>query len=150
MEVAIPEPTFHYYDILVTKINADGSLAWMRKLPKRQIGSRGKGSMSFYHDKLSDQHYFLYLDHPKNDIVNVFELPNIYADGRRGVLTAYQVDDETGKAKKAQILDTKRNNSKYQFSQFDVGRIMPTSSSSVVIEFYKRRKEDLLVRINLK
>lgn len=144
-----PRTTYHYYDILVTKINPDGTLAWMRKLPKRQIGSRGQGSMSFQHEKLDGQHYFLYLDHPKNDIVNVFELPNIYADGRRAILTAYQVDDATGKAKKAQILDTKRNRSKYQFFQFNVGRIVPASSSSIVIEFYKKRKQDILVNINL-
>jgi hypothetical protein len=142
--------TYHYYDILVAKILPDGNLAWMRKLPKRQIGSRGRGSMSFQHEKLDGQHYFLYLDHRRNDIVNVFELPNIYADGRRGVLTAYQVDDETGKAKKAQVLDTKKNRSKYKFYQFNIGRIVPASSSSIVIEFYKKMKEDILVNISLK
>jgi hypothetical protein len=106
--------------------------------------------MSFQHEKLDGQHYFLYLDHRRNDIVNVFELPNIYADGRRGVLTAYQVDDETGKAKKAQVLDTKKNRSKYKFYQFNIGRIVPASSSSIVIEFYKKMKEDILVNISLK
>ncbi|MGH1337900.1 MAG: hypothetical protein ACRBFS_17395 [Aureispira sp.] len=142
--------TYHYYDMLVTKINVDGSLAWMRKLPKRQIGSRGRGSMSFQHVKLNDQHYFLYLDHPKNKIVNVYELPSIYADGRRAILTAYQVNDKTGKAKKAQILDTKKNRSKYKFYQFNIGRVVPSSSSSVVIEFYKKGKQDVLVDLNLK
>ena len=78
--------TYHYYDMLVTKINPDGSLAWMRKLPKRQIGSRGRGSMSFQHVKLKNQHYFLYLDHLRNKIVNVYELPSIYADGRLSLI----------------------------------------------------------------
>lgn len=142
--------TYHYYDMLITKINADGSLAWMRKLPKRQIGSRGRGSMSFQHVQLNDQHYFLYLDHPRNEIVNIYERPSIYADTRRGVLTAYQVDDTTGKAKKAQILDNRKNKSKYRFFQFDIGRVIPSSSSSVVIEFYKKAKQDVLVNINLR
>lgn len=142
--------TYHYYDMLVTKINPDGSLAWMRKLPKRQVGSRGRGGMSFQHVKLNDQHYFLYMDNPKNEIVNVYELPAIYADGRRGILTAYQVDDATGKAKKAQILDTINNRSKNKFYQFDIGRVIPSSSSAVVIEFYKKAKQDVLVNINLR
>jgi len=34
-------------DILVTKINKDGSLAWMKKLPKRQKGNAPTGGMSF-------------------------------------------------------------------------------------------------------
>lgn len=142
--------TYHYYDILVTKINPDGTLAWMRKLPKRQVGSRGRGGMSFQHVQLNDQHYFLYLDHPRNEIVNIYELPSIYADGKRAILTAYQVDDTTGKTKKAQILDTKRNKSKYRFYQFNIGRVVPASSSAVVIEFYKKGKQDVLVNINLK
>lgn len=141
--------TYHYYDILVTKINADGSLAWMRKLPKRQIGSRGRGSMSFQHVKLKDQHYFFFLDHPKNEIVNVYELPSIYADGRRGVLTAYQINDATGKARKAQILDTKKNKSNYKFVRFNVDRVIPFMPSGIVIEFYKRAQEDILVYIGL-
>lgn len=141
--------TYHYYDILVTKINADGSLAWMRKLPKRQIGSRGRGSMSFKHLKLNDQHYFIFLDHPNNEIVNVYELANIYADGRRGVLSAYQVDDATGKTRKAQILDTKKNKSNYKFVRFNVDRVIPFIPAGIVIEFHKKAQQDILVYIGL-
>lgn len=140
--------SYHYYDILITKINPDGSLAWMRKLPKRQIGAKGRGGMSFKHMKSNNKHYFIYLDHPKNNIVNVYELPSIYTDGRRAILTAYQVDDKTGRAKKAQILDTQKNKSKYQFFQFNTGRVVPVSTS-IIIEFYKKSKQNILVNINL-
>jgi hypothetical protein len=48
--------TYHYNDMLITKIAPSGALAWMKKLPKQQIGRNGRGGMSYsYIDGKSHQ-----------------------------------------------------------------------------------------------
>jgi hypothetical protein len=39
--------TYYYEDILGSKIDATGKFEWLRKIPKRQKGTNGRGTMSF-------------------------------------------------------------------------------------------------------
>ena len=76
--------TYHYDDILVTKINKDGSLAWMRKLPKRQHSKRVTGSMSFKLVEGVDDLYFVYMDNIKNLGLGDVEVPERHVGGKGG------------------------------------------------------------------
>lgn len=143
---------YFYNDILITKINSDGSLAYMRKLPKRQLGGRGKGGMSFQHFYKENNHYLLFLDNVKNLDAPIDErLPGVHADGAGGYLTAYKVNDSTGDVKKISILnvrDVPQVSSK-QLYQFSVNRILNLSDNEFVVEFYKKKKEDVLVKFTI-
>ena len=141
--------TYHYDDLLVTKIDGNGNLAWMRKLPKRQIGGRGRGGMSYKYMKAGDEHYFLYLDNVKNMELPLNKVPAAHSDGRGGYLTAYTVHNNTGKVDKTSILDT-RDVEGIQVYQFLTTRILPLHSGTFVFEVYKKKKEDIWVRVQLK
>ena len=141
--------TYHYDDILVTKINKDGSLAWMRKLPKRQHGKKPQGSMSFKLIEGVDDLYFVYMDNIKNLGLGDDDEPVRHADGKGGFLTAYKVGYETGSVKRISLLDS-RNIKEMKMYQFKLSRISSVTPDEFVFEVYKKKKEDVLIKVELK
>lgn len=140
--------TYHYNDMLITKIDPDGQLAWMRKLPKNQVGTSGRGSMSFTHHYDSGNHYLLFLDNEENKELPFDEAPETYADGKDGHLTTFIVDDTNGEVDKELILDM-RDAKGIRLYQFTPAKILKISQNEFVFEAYKKKKEDVLVKIRL-
>jgi len=140
--------TYHYNDLLVTKIATDGSLAWMRKLPKRQTGKNGQGGMSYEYVNNNNFHYLLFLDNVKNMSLPIDKVPASHSDGAGGFLTAYKIADDGGEVSKLSIFDTKdvRGIAVYQFN---TGRILSLSDNEFVIEVYKKKKEDVFIKVTL-
>jgi hypothetical protein len=76
--------TYYYNDIYAAKVNASGQFEWMRKIPKRQRGSAGRGTMSFKLINDETGYSFLYLDNLKNLDLPENELPKYHVDGYGG------------------------------------------------------------------
>ncbi|BDS15572.1 hypothetical protein [Aureispira anguillae] len=142
--------TYHYNDILVSKISPDGKLAWMRKLPKRQTGGRGQGSLSYKHMSMGGNHYFVFLDNIKNLDLGLDERPARHMDGLGGFFTAYKVPDGNGKVSKVSIFDTKDVKDGLKIYQFSVDRILEVSSDEFIMEAYKKGKEDVMIKVKVK
>lgn len=142
--------SYHYYDLLITKIDPNGELAWMRKLPKRQVGSAGRGGMGAKHMYIDGNHYFVYLDNVKNMELTLDKRPAVHSDRRGGFLTAYRLNNETGNVEKVSIFNTLEIKEKYKLYQFQTKRMLAVSENEFVIEFYKKQKEDVLVKIKIK
>jgi hypothetical protein len=140
--------TFHANDMLVTKISKDGKLQWMKKLPKRQSGSGYDDGMSYRYVTSGEHHYFLFLDNEKNLNLPITEEPVSHSAGRGGFLTAYKVNDDTGEVEKISLLDTRDVNGMevYQIAPY---RMMSTAPNTLVFEAYKKKKEDILVKVVL-
>ncbi|MGN6490418.1 MAG: hypothetical protein ACTHLE_00370 [Agriterribacter sp.] len=98
--------TYHYDDVLAAKVNAAGEIEWLRKIPKRQQGSRGKGTMSF--KLISDEtgYYFLYLDNKKNELMEDDDTPAKHQDGAGGQVFVTKIDNK-GTVTKELIFDTR-------------------------------------------
>lgn len=98
--------TYHYEDMLGTKIDASGNFMWMRKMPKRQRGTRGRGTMSF--KLISDEtgYYFLYLDNKKNEHLEEDETPAKHLDGFGGQVMVSKIDN-SGNVTKELVFDTR-------------------------------------------
>ncbi len=142
----------HYFkDLLITKINQDGTLAWMKKLAKRQRGGYGRGGMSFKHFTKENNHYFLFLDNVKNLRAPKDQLPEMHIDGAGGYLTAYKVNDSSGEVNKISILNLKEVTrvDTNELRQFAVNRVLNISDNQFIIEFYKKKKEDVLLRFTI-
>ena len=140
---------YHYDDMLLTKIDPNGKLLWMKKLPKRQVGGAYKGGMSYKFINEKNNYYMLYLDNVKNLNLTVDEAPASHSDGAGGYLTTYQVNKNNGNVNKISVLDTRDVNGMeiYQFAPF---RILSVAENKFVLEFYKKGKEDLLIKATLK
>ena len=140
--------TYHYDDILVIKLNKEGNLEWMKKLPKKQKGMTGQGGQSFKYMSGSNCHYFLFLDNIKNKDLSVIDQPKQHVNAMGGYLAAYKIDDNIGEVTKEYILNT-ANVNELEIFKFSINRILPLSFNSFVFEVYKKEKEDLLIKVTL-
>jgi hypothetical protein len=140
--------TYYYNDMLAAKVAADGKLQWMKKLPKRQVGKAGRGGMSFHYIRGRDQHHFLFLDNENNIDLPMSAVPAAHLDGAGGFLTAYSINNATGLVTKTAILNT-REVEGVEIFQFAPHRIVRTSPVEFVFEAYKKKKEDILVKVKI-
>lgn len=141
--------TYHYNDILVTKIKADGKLGWMRKIPKQQIGTKGKGGMSFDFFPTLNEYFLVFLDNVKNIDLPIEKEPAQHTDGKGGYLTGVRLSATDGSFTKGSIFNA-REVEDFKLHQFSVDRMVKISETSFVIEAYKKSKEDIMVKVVLK
>lgn len=140
--------SFHYNDIFITKIGVDKDLKWMKKIPKTQAGVRGIGGMSFKYCNSNNYHYLVFLDNVKNIDLPIDKTPAGHRDGMGGYLTAVKVSDSDGSLSKSSILNG-REIEDFQMHQFAVSRVFQTSQNSFMFEVYKKKKEDVMIRVTL-
>lgn len=144
--------TYYFKDILITKIKADGELAYWKKLPKYQYTSSSSmnfGGLGYRLITTGKYYYFIFLDNIKNLNLAENQVPARHAGGFGGFLTAYQVNIETGEVKKLSILDTKDAKG-YKLYQFGTGRMTMVSENQLVMESYVKKKKDMMVKITIK
>lgn len=139
---------YYYNDMLITKIDASGKVAWMQKLPKRQVGAAGRGGMSFKAMSDNGYKYILYLDHEDNLLLPINKTPVFHKDGAGGFLTSYKVDYATGQVSKVSIFNT-RDVKGTEVFQFQTGRIFSIDDNEFIVELYKKNKEDVMIRVEL-
>jgi hypothetical protein len=141
--------TYHYENLLVTRIGPDGQLDWMKKFPKRQFTENGSGGGCGVHTFQSGNAlYLLFMDHEDNMGLADDKMAKVHSDGHGGFLTGYKVNMDTGDATKTSILDT-RDAKGVELFQIGIDRIVAVSDTEFLMEAYKKGKEDVLVRVFL-
>ncbi|MBL0065301.1 MAG: hypothetical protein IPP38_09790 [Bacteroidetes bacterium] len=140
---------YYYNDILVTKLSSDGKLTWMKKIPKLQMGYSGLGGLSYKILMGKDMHYVIFLDNKENNKLLPNQVPEQFTDGKGGYLTAYSIDDSLGITKRLPILDIEEFNG-IELYQFSKNRILKAGDDAFVFECYKKKKEDIMIRVVLK
>lgn len=100
--------TVHYYyeDIIGAKISSSGKFEWMRKIPKKQTGTRGRGTMSYKLVSDATGYYFMFLDNKKNLELAEDEVPKYHQDGYGGQVAVAKVDN-AGIVSKEIVFDTR-------------------------------------------
>ncbi len=161
--------TYAYNFIIATKVNKDGTVAWIKKIPKQQVTGSGvigvsmstgmdvllssiidnKSGLSFRYFKVGENNYYIFLDNVKNENLPLNRYPAKHVDGQGGFLTAYIVNDITGEMKRSTLLDTRKVNGKMPVFQFNVNRVFKLSENTFGIETYKKKKEDVLIKIKV-
>ncbi|MCB9192876.1 MAG: hypothetical protein H6602_14550 [Flavobacteriales bacterium] len=142
------QTVYHFSNVVATKLNPDGTVRWMKKLPKNQAGTAGRGGMGVKYIRGKNGHYVLFLDNVKNANLKVAKAPEPHKDGAGGFLTAYMVDDETGEIDKHNILDV-RDLQGVKLYQFNTTRIFDVSDNLFLLETYIKDKRDMMIKIEL-
>lgn len=109
--------TYYYEDILGAKISASGNFEWLRKLPKKQRGSNGRGTMSYKLVSDATGYYFLFLDNKKNMELEEDEVPKYHIDGYGGQVVVSKIDN-SGAISKELVFDTREEDVMLFPSQF--------------------------------
>jgi hypothetical protein len=164
---------FELREMMMVKLDERGNLLWMSKLVKNQTykksysGSYGTAlvqarveaglferskmpifDLSYKYLNSGDNHYFIYLDNVKNLDLPLNKYPAPHTSRLGGYLTAYKVDDKTGEISKLSLFDL-RNLKGQPVAQFDVERMVQRSDEEIFVELYKKKKEDVLIRIKI-
>src|SRR5690606_17189488 len=121
---------YYYEDVLVTKINSNGELSWMKKIPKRQVGTSGTG---IKYIRSNNNHYVLFIDNIKNLELDINTEPATHSGGRGGFLMVHKIDDETGDFIKASVFDL-RDAKGYNLGQLTMNRIVDISDNTFGVE----------------
>ena len=138
---------YFYGNMVAMKIDAEGELEWISKLPKQQEGLTGLGGMSFKYIHGKDKHLVVYVDNAKNAQLPPDVVPARHTDGRGGILTAYIVDDESGSVDKHLIFDVDDLNGK-EIYQFKVSRIFEAFPGTFFTEVYLKKKMDGMIKMS--
>ncbi|RZJ66807.1 MAG: hypothetical protein EOO50_07930 [Flavobacterium sp.] len=141
--------TYHYNEILIAKLLANGTLGWMKKIPKQQVGTQGRGSMSFKHYEAGSDHFLVFFDNPDNVEIPADEVPKGYSDRKKGYLTAVRVADADGSTSRGSIINVKEADD-FKLHQLSTNRIIKVNDNTFLMEAYKKGKEDVMVKVILK
>jgi hypothetical protein len=109
---------YHYEDIYGAKISATGQFDWLRKIPKRQRGSMGRGTMGFKLINDASGFYFLYLDNIHNLNLGEDEAPKYHEDGHGGQVMVSKIDYK-GNVSKELLFDTREEDIMIYPTEFD-------------------------------
>ncbi|MFK5856690.1 MAG: hypothetical protein QM503_11210 [Bacteroidota bacterium] len=139
---------FYYQDLVATKLNAEGEVQWMKKLPKSQYGVKGRRGMGIAYFEGNNSHYILFLDNVKNADIGIDEVPAKHVDGKGGYLTAYKIDDATGNYSKHVLYNSLEVNDVKTY-QFETTRILEAMDDVLIVEVYKKGKEDMMIKMEL-
>lgn len=140
--------TYYYGDVYVSKLDPNGKLSWMKKIPKLQAGKRGLGGMSYKYLFNNNSHFVVFLDNVKNIDLAMDKPPYKHSDGHGGYLTCVKINDVDGAVTKGTILNV-RDIEDFNLHQISMDRVFQSSDNSFMMEAYKKKKEDIMLKINL-
>ncbi|MFT5824333.1 MAG: hypothetical protein ACI8ZM_005600 [Crocinitomix sp.] len=156
MVMASTQLVYHYGSVIVTKINVDGSVAWMKKLPKNQHGvctyswnaAYFEGQMGVKYVNGADAHYLLFIDNPKNADLSLNSTPAGHKNGMGGFISAFKIDDADGSIERHTIADMHDLDGSKAY-QFKVTRICKAMDNTFMMEVYLKGKKDGMIKLEL-
>ncbi len=138
----------HYYkDIYVSKINYDNKCLWTKKIPKAQVTGGGNLGLSFKAFTFNNKSHFFILDHIKNvNLTN--QEPEEFKKFGDGYILDVEVSHIDGTLTRKPMFKISDFN-KHGIHIFSPERIIKINENSLLMEAYKKDKEDFLIKINL-
>ncbi|MDY8138420.1 hypothetical protein [Aquimarina sp. 2201CG5-10] len=141
---------YYYRDIFAIKLSTQGNVDWMHKLPKFQMGTQGKRSMSYFNFRNQGKHYLFYIDDFTNLKRTLDEFPTRYFDGKKEFiyLTSYVINDATGEVTKEPIL-TGSDIRNARLDVMELSKYGTLPNKDMIFEAYDGKKNNLLLKISL-
>lgn len=136
---------YHADDLLVAEVDPNGGLLWMKRIPKR-IQSRIPIGKSFSYLHSEDEHHLMHFDTHKNLAVPEDEIPVL-----KGVpvVMVDRINEQTGVVTREVVVNTEEVKGIKLF-QLAQDRVVRINESELLMEAYKKDKEDILIRIQVK
>ena len=146
---------YHYMSVVIAKISSDGELLWIEKIGKNQFAPKGdltdgffKGQMSIKYIRGNSKHYILYVDNPKNAALQTNQVPERHKSGSGGFITAVEILDADGEFSRHTIAELADLDGVRAY-QFNITRICEVNDNEFMMEVYKKKKEDAMIKLTL-
>lgn len=134
----------HYDDLIALRIDVQGQMKWMQRLPKRPFTHGSAYSFTLISKAKND--YIVFLDHEENKNLKINEITAKRLKSKETVLTAYKINKASGHTEKIILLDSKLVNGK-QIYRITSERVLEASDTELIFEAYKKDNEDVLIKI---
>ncbi|MBI5539668.1 MAG: hypothetical protein HY951_06385 [Bacteroidia bacterium] len=134
-------------DMSYAKINNEGSLEFIKRLPKNQSGFEKPGGMSFKCIENEQYRLFLFLDKKDNLTIPLDVQPKEYSEGNSGYLMAYKIHNNDGKIDKTPIFSTENIQNNLNIEKLIVKNIIPISQNAFILEANISKKENVLIKV---
>lgn len=148
-----------YEDIFIVKLDNEGEMVYIQKVPKNQLAKINtlypsfKGELSFKYHQTKEFHYVFFLDNLKNLGLSEDKRPARHVNGQGGYFTGYRINNETGEMVQFSLFDMRDINKgqgpKTPGYQFSVDRMVKTKNAELLVELYVKKKKDRLIKIQL-
>jgi len=154
----------YYGSILAARMEADGTLSWMKKLPKNQMARfAGRPHSEFIKDKVVGDMGFatinrhsdpiiVFADNDKNLELPDNEVPSTHWDRFGGYLTAYRINRLSGDVEKMSLFAL----SNYEgmiLNSYGIDRVYQLAENEFAVEFNTtlegNKKKSVLVKVSL-
>ena len=132
----------YYLDIITLKINKDGKLVWMKKIPKNQTGS-GRSDLSYKYHYNNGNDYFIFIDNEKKLNLTPNQAPATHVCRQGGYLVAVKIDAQ-GNTQKIPIFDLR--NEVVSVFPFDLFKV----NESTLIGKCLRDRKKTVIELNFK
>ena len=96
----------YFLDIVALKMDKEGKLIWIKKIPKNQTGA-GRSDLSYKYHHNNGNDYFIFVDNEDNLNLRPDETPKAHVCRMGGYLVAVKMDPQ-GNMKKIPILDVRK------------------------------------------
>lgn len=133
---------YYYNDIMAMEIGGDGEMKWIKKIPKEQVGGRGKGGMSFKSFNYKDDTYFFFMDNKKNLDIAKDETPATHQDGMGGIMMSVKIDGN-GNVSKNMVFDVREEK-----LTLDVSRFNKVDHNQMIVRGRAKRRDSQAALVN--
>ena len=130
---------YHYDDVILVKINADGELGWVQKFPKRSTSESFKLMVS------ANYTYVLFSDNPNNSKLAVDQNPMAGGGAARQVI-ASRVGNDSGEREYLPLFGYREIDGTPVY-QYSLGRVVGLSENSFAVEMYIKQKSDMMFKV---
>lgn len=141
---------YYYYDnLLISKLDKDGTLDWMTKVPKKLKGPICMNTPGYIHTKVNDHHYFFIQD-DRDNTTTLDDHQEIIRERmeHHGNFCLFKVNSNTGKLSKHVIFDMMDVKGVKTYN-LRMDRLMWYSDNEFILECYKKKKEDVMIKVRI-
>lgn len=115
-----PRTNYSYFfdDVIALRIREDGELAWVKKIPKAQMGNNTTIGLGIKQFSYAGNSYVFFLDNEKNTNITPDKAPARHMAGHGGFLMAVKIGPD-GTMSKSQVFDIRKEKFQVQPTNFD-------------------------------
>ncbi|MGH1336771.1 MAG: hypothetical protein ACRBFS_11650 [Aureispira sp.] len=139
-----------YGDILAAKININGQLAWIKRIPKNQLYESNSKNINLKYMTSNGNHCFVFMDNIENKRLPLYQKPKQYLHGGNGYLTTYSIDNATGNVHKISLFDTKNMKGDYSIKTISIDNIAPLPTNAFVLKTNINNKKYSVTKVTIK
>lgn len=139
---------FYYDNVIISKLDKNGNIIWMTKIPKKMKGTIYMSTPGYIYTNVDENHYFFIHEDRDNEVLDDNGEIIRERTEHHGNFSLFKVNSNTGKLSKHIIFDMMDVKGVKTYN-LRMDRLMWISDNEFVLECYKKKKEDIMIKVEI-